>query len=373
MSEIPTYFDDFLPAIGPTKRQREVMAREHRVLRERLMADPTLKSHLIATFIQGSQRRFTANRGSKAHPCDVDVVAVTNMPRSSTTAAHAHHVFRPFLERFYPGRYEAQDRSWCITVDDEVAIDLVPTSEPDSIRLREAVVAKSIRDWDGDLASPTSRAMGAQSVTEAVLADARRDQDFDRHEPLWIPDRTLRVWERTHPLYLIGWTARKNQLTNGHFIHVVRIIKWWRREMQPLPKYPKGYPLEHLVGECCPNGLKSIAAGVATTLEEIASRYASAVGQSSTPLLPARGVPEPVVDVMWRVTGEDFAEFHANVRRAARIARRALEAETTKESATLWRELLGPEFPLPPTQDIRVTGGFTPPSEPARPQEGRFA
>lgn len=371
--EIPTYFSDFLQKTGPTPRQKEVMVREHNALRERLMADPTLKPLLLATFIQGSQRRFTANSGSKEHPCDVDVVAVTNMPRNSFTAAHAHSVFRPFLERHYPGRYEPQERSWCITVDDEVTIDLVPTSEPESLALREAVLLRSLRDWDAEPGVPLGRALGVHSLTEAVLQDAKRDRDFDKSEPLWIPDRTLKVWEKTHPLYLIGWTARRNEATSGHFIHVVRVVKWWRREMEPLPKYPKGYPLEHLVGECCPGGIKSVAVGVAESLAEIERRYAPFAAHRATPFLPARGVVDPEVDVMRRVSGDDFAGFHTKVANAALLAHRALHAGTIRESAELWGQLLGPAFPPPPKEESVILGGYTPPSRSARPQKGRFA
>lgn len=371
--ELPSYFEDFLPLISPTKRQKEVMIKEHTKLRELLMGDELLKTTLLSTFIQGSQRRFTAIQGSTEHPCDVDVVAVTNIPRNSTTAIHAHRIFQPFLEKHYKGRYEAQDRSWCITVDPEVKIDLVPTSEPDSVQLREAIIAKSLRDWNPDGSLTIKKALGIQSLTEAALDEARRDKDWQKSEPLWIPDRTLKIWEKTHPLFLIGWTAEKNVACDGRFGHVVKVIKWWRRHMEPLPKYPKGYPLEHVIGECCPNGIKSVAQGVAATLAEIARRYTNDAALRRTPFLPARGVTNPEVDVMRRVTGEDFAGFHAKVVIAAQVAKAALDAQDISESARLWARLLGPVFPKPPEDRVKVTGGYTPPQAPAKPQEGRFA
>lgn len=371
--ELPSYFEDFLPLISPTKRQKEVMIKEHTKLRELLMADEQLKMVLLSTFIQGSQRRFTAIQGSREHPCDVDVVAVTNLPRSPTTAQHAHRIFQPFLEKHYKGQYEAQNRSWCITVDPEVKIDLVPTSEPDSVKLREAVLAKGLHDWDPNGSTTIKKALGIQSLTEASLEEARRDKDWQKSEPLWIPDRTLRIWEKTHPLSLIGWTGEKNEACNGHFGHVVKVIKWWRRHMEPLPKYPKGYPLEHVIGDCCPSGIKSIAEGVVATFAEIASRYTNDAAFRRTPFLPARGVSDPQVDVMRRVTGDDFAGFHAKVVAAGQTARAALDAKDIQESAQLWARLLGPLFPKPPEDRVKVTGGYTPPQEPAKPREGRFA
>lgn len=76
---------------------------------------------------------------------------------------------------------------------------------------------------------------------------------------------------------------------------------------------------------------------------------------------------------MARVTGEDFAAFHKKVVRSAGLAQRALEAEDIAESATLWQQLLGREFPEPPEDHARVKVGYTPPAAPARPREGRFA
>lgn len=372
--ELPTYFEEFLPLIGPADEQHKTMVREHAKLRELLMADAALKPLLIGTFIQGSHRRHTAIRGSKQHPCDVDVVAVTSIPRNPTTAAHAHRVFQPFLERHYKGQYEAQDRSWCIHVDPEVTIDLVPTSEPESVQLREAVIAKSLRDWDPDGTRTLKSILGlAPSLSEAILEEARRDQEWEKSEPLWIPDRSLKIWEQTHPLYLIGWTARKNQACSGHFGHVVKCIKWWRRHVAPLPKYPKGYPLEHIVAECCPNGITSVAEGIARTLREITSRYASDAAAKRTPFLPARGVSNPQVNVMRRVTGEDFAGFHARAVTAAQKAEAALAGKEVRDSARLWFELLGEPFPKPPEDKVRASSGFTPPTAPARPHEGRFA
>ncbi|MGD2092106.1 MAG: ThiF family adenylyltransferase [Candidatus Aminicenantes bacterium] len=42
-------------------------------------------------------------------------------------------------------------------------------------------------------------------------------------------------------------TQKKNKICNGQFVNVVKCLKWWRKAMQPVPKYPKSYPLEHLI------------------------------------------------------------------------------------------------------------------------------
>lgn len=51
-------------------------------------------------------------------------------------------------------------------------------------------------------------------------------------------------------------------------------------------KHPKSYPLEHFIGDCCPDDIKSVAEGVVLTLENIVSQY------TNKPFLADRGVPE---------------------------------------------------------------------------------
>lgn len=328
--QLPNHFDRFRQATQPSEHQRAVMLREHTRLRELVDGDRSLQDAVLGTFIQGSHRRATAIRGSESHPCDVDIVVVTRLSRSSSSARHAHDLFRPLLERHYKGRYAQGERSWCITVDPQVTLDLVPTAEPDSREIVDAVRSSSIRDW---IATDGSSVAAPGSIGES---------NWNRALPLWIPDRGLAKWDRTHPIELIRWTAAKNARCNGRFTHVVRAIKWWRRHTEPLPEYPKGYPLEHLVAECCPDGITSVAEGLARTFESIASRFRSDALRRTTPKLPARGAPE--MDVMRRVQGSDFANLHAKVEMAASISRRALAEWGETESVRLWSSLFGSAF-----------------------------
>ncbi len=160
-----------------------------------------------------------------------------------------------------------------------------------------------------------------------------------------IPDRALEKWVRTHPLEQIRWTEEKNGITGGHYINVVKCAKWWRKRHAD-PKYPKGYPLEHLIGHVCPNDINSVAEGLTRSLEAIRDNYRYAVATGTKPSLPDHGVPEN--DVLRRVTEEDFAAFWRLVESAAGEARAAPAAETVADSANRWRALLGPEFHEPP-------------------------
>ncbi len=111
-----------------------------------------------------------------------------------------------------------------------------------------------------------------------------------KSQPLRIPDREAGKWEDTHPIEQIRWTWAKSKDTNGHYVNVVKAIKWWRKLKVLKPKYPKSYPLEHMIGDCCPFGIGSVAKGVTLTLENMETAYRPWVTLGQVPHLPDRGV-----------------------------------------------------------------------------------
>jgi hypothetical protein len=130
--------------------------------------------------------------------------------------------------------------------------------------------------------------------------------------PLRIPDREAARWDDTHPLEQLQWAREKNARCNKHFLNVVKALKWWRR-LNPDPKHPKGYPVEHIIGDCCPDGIRSVAEGVTRTLEQIVERYEVDVLLGRTPVAPDRGVPGH--NVLRRVSPSDFKAFYGVWRR----------------------------------------------------------
>lgn len=368
--DLPTTFSDFLKDIRPDTDQQSRMKAAHEELRSKLEQDKELSSILLGTFIQGSYRRHTGIRGNAKNPCDVDVVVVTSLPHLPQMAAHALEVFRPFLKQHYPGLFTQQDRSWCINVGDDVKLDLVPTAEPED-RLLEWLRSKAL-DAGAFPSLKTSALTSLQPKTaeQLILEAAEVERGWDRAEPLWIPNAMRTAWEQTHPLAQIAWTAEKNKACAGHFVGVVKVLKWWKRTMAPSPKRPKGYPLEFLVGDCCPSGINSVAEGLAATLEEIRDRFQRDAVASTTPVLPDRDLPAN--NVFARIDGNDFACFHGHIAAAADLARRAVDARDRDDSQRLWHELLGDPFPAPQT-DASKQGGFTTPARPSAPAGGRFA
>ena len=375
--ELEDDFATFLADIRPTANQRQNMQTGHEALRERLRADDTLQSILISDFLQGSYRRSTAVRPKNDKRSDVDIIVVTTLSEAQYTPAAALNLFEPFLNKHYKGKWRRQGRSFGIELS-YVELDLVPTSAPSeaAVRILKAAAVTSdddveaARDWRLHPSWVALSARGAAGV-EALLREAKAQKEW-QISPLRIPDRDANRWESTHPIEQIRWTAAKNRQTNRHFVNVVKAIKWWRVEMHEKPEHPKGFPLERLVGECCPDGIQTVAEGVTRTLEEIVAKYALLAQAGGKPQLPDYGVPSH--DVFKRVSAEDFKTFYDQAVEAATLSRRALDEEDRTESGNLWRELLGGKFPNPPNGGGGTKkAGYTPPVAPAVPGSGRFA
>jgi len=383
MKTIDSYFNDFLAEIRLTPSQRDDLKRGHTTLRDRLSSDDSLKSIIVTTFLQGSYRRSTAIRPLGNKRADVDVIVVTNLDKTKVTPQEAIDKFLPFVEKHYKGKYKIQGRSIGIELS-YVDLDIVITSAPSEVD-KEFLKSRSVTTdmMLEDLTSGNNdwrliKGWGEPDISKGFfsqnLSDAQRKEPEWKLSPLHIPDREANIWEETHPLEQIRWTRDKNKNTNKHFVNVVKALKWWRALRLTDLKYPKGYPIEHMIGDCCTDGITSVAEGVCKTLENIVSDYAYHRTTGQVPALPDRGVPSH--NVWKRITPSDFASFYDYVKTYAKIAREALDASSIKAQVEKWQQLFGDKFPDAPEQeDIKssMNGGFTKRSESSTVSGGRFA
>jgi hypothetical protein len=381
--DLPSYFVDFLAEIRPQSNHIEDYKMGHKTLRKRLREYSELSNIIVTTFLQGSYRRATAIRPQGGKRSDVDVIVVTKLSEDEYTPSKAMELFVPFLDKHYEGKYKVQGRSFGIELS-YVDLDLVITSAPseseegllrsDSVSSEDTPeTPEASDDWRLNEKWLSIEARSLLSFRQQYRLDASNAEAEWKTSPLRIPDRDSEEWQDTHPLEQIRWTWEKNKKCNKHYVNVVKAIKWWRRENHPTPKYPKGYPVEHLIGDCCPDGIKSVAEGITTTLEKIAHDYAYYAALKITPDLRDRGVPSH--NVFKRVSGEDFAEFHEQVCDAAEIARQALDETDLRKSVEYWQKLFGKKFPDAPSKSSSgsTEGGFTPRQGPTVITGGRFA
>lgn len=373
--ECKTDFEEFLTDIRPTKSQKEDMKTGHMTLRDRLADDKGLSTLIVSDFLQGSYRRFTAVRPKGDKRSDVDIIVVTKLHEAEYTPQKAMDVFRPFLDKHYKGKWHFQGRSIGIGLS-YVDLDLVITAAPSEAELgilksaavRSTADLDEAPDWRLNQLWQDPESLRYRSDARDILKAAQAKAEW-KANPLRIPDRDAKTWDDTNPLEQIRWTAAKNKATNRHFVNVVKAIKWWRLEQMSTLKYPKGFPLERMVGDCCPDGITSVAEGVVRTLETMVDRY-----RNGKPTLPDYGVPHH--DVLARVTAADFSTFYDGAKSAALIGRRAFDAVTRTDACNAWRELFGDKFPKYEDKaggKNSAGGGFKEPSEPAIPGSGRFA
>ncbi len=374
MAELTTYFNDFLSNVRLTSNQVADCKKGHEALRKRLNEDVNLKDIIVCDFLQGSYKRSTAVRPLGEGRSDVDVIVVTRLDKNCITPEEALEKFRGFLQEWYKGKYKKQGRSWGIELS-YVSLDLVPTAAPSEVvekMVRSSSVKQSIT-VEESLAWPLR-----EDWTHFKSRDSFSQMNLGysgewKSEPLWIPDRDAAKWDKTDPLTQIYRTSEKNKSCNGHFVNVVKCLKWWRAAEQPEPKYPKSYPLEHLIFLNCSDGIKSVAQGVVETLEAIRDNYKYDASLRAAPIIPDHGVPDH--NVLARVSGDDFAGFYQHVSNAAVLAREAYDEPAVGKSAILWKKIFGSKFPDPPegTKDSNEPGGFSKRIESSVVSGGRFA
>lgn len=373
--ELPTYFKDFLTDIRLTQNQVSDLKTGHTTLRERLKNNETVSKIIVSTFLQGSYRRSTAVRPKGDARSDIDIIVVTKLSMDEYTPEEALNTFIPFLDEHYKDKYRIQGRSIGISlsyVDMDIVVTAAPSESEISILESDEVTSDlSIEELEEDETINECMSSFQKSLFYSSRSFFSKNNNTPEWKlnPLFIPDRDTQEWEKTHPLEQIRWTCNKNSLCNGHYINVVKALKWWRKEKYPDAGHPKSYPLEHFIGFCCPHGIISVAEGVTLTLENIVNNH------SQKPELPDHGVPEH--DVFRRLTDENYGEFYNNVVDAAKIAREALDIDDVTDSANKWKELFGSKFPDPPKKSSNsnnTSGGFTSRSEQTNIKAGgRFA
>ena len=300
--KLPSYFRDFLASIEPSPSYKEDQANGHATLRKRLAADADFGAIHVNTFLQGSYKRNTAFHPGK----DVDIVVVTTLDPDRTTPAEANARLKKCLDAYYD-KVKAQTRSYCVTLS-SVTMDVVIATS------RQLVV--------GDAYFTSLRKAEALDKAEAWAGHS-----------LWIPDSDLGRWVETDPKRQLAWTTDLNAKCGGYFVPLVKMFKWWRQETYAQPKYPKGYVLERIAGECVDVTARDHAEGFVQLLENVARTHAGYASLGIVPNLPDAGVPSH--NVAHRLSGDDFRTFVTKVCEAAKVARARLMRLFTVPTATL--------------------------------------
>lgn len=357
-----TNFIDYVSNINLQQYVKDELRDKYKILVERLKKEP-IGEHIIASFLQGSVARDTATKSVKSDKADIDIVVVTdfvctddlnNKDTYKKTPEQALNAFRDFLNKYYSGKWRKQGRSLGIEMSN-CCIDLVPTALP-SPKMK-AILREMFSDTENYTKDMLLESYGSDKLKNYAQSNSDWKSDY-----LMIPDRDAKKWDKTHPLEQIKWANEKHRLTNYNYKKVVRALKWWNKNYVDIDGI-KSYPLEHLIGQCCPNNSDyNLERAVFETINAMASY------SSRKPYMPDRGVPEH--DVFARIEEDDYQKFIKIVKEKAEKAKQAYYEEDKMRSSLLWREIFGPEFPVYNTPSPK----FSERKEPSNINtEGRFA
>ena len=287
--ELASDFKALLSSIEPTDQHVANAKAAHETVRQQLRTDSEFKEAHKDTFLSGSYARHTAINDIN----DVDVICIIDVDRLITPPDLVLAWTQSILAKYYK-ETKRQGRSVGVQAAKGVWLDIVP--------------ATPMAEDDG---------------------------------PLWIPDREAKVWVATHPRGQIKAATDKNKATDGYYVQVVKLMKYWRDQLPTEPCKPKSYILESLVHHTIASP-SSHAAGVVNVLESIESSYGSYRGTGVVPSIPDPGYASVNVAKHWEP--DDFTAFMNQVKTAAVTARKALGSQDEGESRKLWRQLFGSRF-----------------------------
>lgn len=374
MAELKSHFNDFMKNIRPTSDEKIDLKKGHSNLRKQLAEDKRYQEVIVETFLQGSYRRATALTAGETKKSDVDIIVVTRLSQNKYTAAAALNHFKDFFEDNYKGKYKLNTRSYAVGLD-YVDLDVVFTSAPTEAqeKLFKSMAGKSIYSLEEAPGLKFSEHwLGSEFKNESKyesFSELAKSEAEWKAEPLWIPDRDTKEWERTHPIEQIQWSRDKNANCNSHYVNVVKAIKWWWRHNKSRD-YPKGYPVEHIIGDNCTDGIESIAAGIVSSFKNIETNYLKDIRAGMPPFLRDRGVPEH--NVLKRIDFKDFQDFYNRTVEARKLAELAFNEADAQKSVELWVKLFGDAFPGPEDDGDRSKGGFSKRTQVSDVGGGRF-
>lgn len=298
MNLMTSYFEEFLRRINPSESKITQAQSEHTALRRRIEQDDDLQGWYPDTFLQGSYRKRTA----LYYIDDVDVIVLfkgikLSCDGSGTISSDSIYqaIYNSLLNMsIYNGKLIPQKRSIGIKLD--IKIDVTP----------------AIAGTDG--------------------------YDYD---PIYIPDKTKQRFIATYPRRNILYVEEKNKNTDGNFVPLIKLFKYWRGVTFKNNEGPPSYYLESLLAEIADEKLKgAIGIAFASAVTEILDKF------KPSPNLIVHGLGsgnDILVSGEWSQT--EYNTFYNTLVLEVPRIRNALNATSESTAATYWQQVFGDNFP----------------------------
>jgi len=288
--ELNSYFDGLLGNIEPDPKNVTTAKKSHEKLRELLKKDEQISQANPDSFLSGSYARHTAINDIK----DVDIILLVDLDYNVTTPDVTIAWLQGAIQNYY-SKVRAQGRSVQVTTESNFRLDVVP-------------------------AVPISH----------------------RNGPVRVPDRDAKEWVASHPKGQIAFASQRNEDTKCYYVHLVKIMKYWRDRLSTSDARIKSYALESLVAECILTEPLSYAHAIVDIFQTINQKYSIYLNLGITPQIPDPGYSS--VNVAKRLSPQEFSAFLAEVQSSYTIAKAALDSDNETESIKLWKTLFGLKF-----------------------------
>ncbi len=149
-------------------------------------------------------------------------------------------------------------------------------------------------------------------------------------------------WNLTDPKGHIAWSSKVNNINNGKYKPIIKIIKWWRRMHCPEgTKYPKGITLEKIIADCICASDECIEECLVATMKNIVDTYQNGIDLGMLP-----SVLDPCIsdnNLLAKYTISDFSSF------INKLSSHILLLEKDGQTNESWRTILGENFPAAST------------------------
>jgi hypothetical protein len=297
MAILAPQFESALRNVEPDANDKKNAPKAHKEVREALERDKQLVEWGIDTILIGSYARHVSIRRMR----DVDVFSkLPAVPRDLTSTALLAK-FLVVLEKEFPKRVEAQDRSICVSFPDfDLTVDAVPARTQGSY-------------WE-------------------------------------IPDRPVggNNWELTNPEKLGDLTTAMNDTHGGTYVPIVKLIRQTRKAN--LGDQPGGLYFEVLTYHAhARQGVKG-----SSTAERYCGALRGVVKELHTAI--SAGLEDPTIPggkIKTRATRAQLEAAHSTFSTLSTAADAALADDDPCQSAAAFRKILGKNddqeyvFPMP--------------------------
>jgi hypothetical protein len=296
MSNVPTAFAKFFDKIELNALAVERIESAWNRLRDHLVAAYGVDADRV--FVQGSTANGTAVKPAKADG-EIDLDIVVHAVDAYTSAEQAIADLREILGR---------------DADLEARLEKDQPGRP-CVRLRYQPDPDDGFGFHIDI-----------TPARTGQADA----------PLDVPMRGREDWKPTDPAGYTKWCFSEGE----HFRHTVRMLKRWRDENDA---EIKSIVLQVLVAHHLPDDDDDAArlTGALVGIRDHLAEHKTSAPEVLNPVLPSE-------DLAARWDDADYRAFRRTVGESARQAVNALQAADIATTHTLWRALLGEDFPKPP-------------------------